>query len=61
MPRLKTYDLFICHAWRYDDDYTRLVKFLRAAVLCTIRWTPATPGVSVARLIARFDRRASSS
>ena len=33
MPRLKTYDLFICHAWRYDDDYTRLVKLLRAAPL----------------------------
>ena len=33
MPRLKTYDLFICHAWRYDDDYHRLVTLLEAAPL----------------------------
>ena len=31
MPRLKTYDLFVIHAWRYDDDYDRLVKLLRKA------------------------------
>ena len=36
MPRLKTYDLFICHAWRYDDDYRRLVNLLEAAPL--FRW-----------------------
>ncbi|MYC07797.1 MAG: nuclease [Chloroflexi bacterium] len=28
MPSLKTYDLFISHAWTYDDDYYRLVQFL---------------------------------
>ena len=33
MPRLKTYDLFISHAWRYDDDYKRLVSLLQAAQL----------------------------
>lgn len=33
MPHLKTYDLFISHAWRYDDDYRRLVKLLRDASL----------------------------
>jgi hypothetical protein len=31
MPPLKTYDLFISHAWQYDDDYYRLVEFLREA------------------------------
>ena len=31
MPRLKSYDLFISHAWRYDDDYNRIVNFLEAA------------------------------
>ncbi|MYB77114.1 MAG: nuclease [Chloroflexi bacterium] len=31
MPPLKTYDLFISHAWRYDDDYYRIVNFLEAA------------------------------
>lgn len=33
MPSLKTYDLFISHAWRYDDDYDRLVNLLRIAPL----------------------------
>ena len=33
MPRLKTYGLFISHAWRYDDDYNRLVNLLRVAPL----------------------------
>lgn len=28
MPNLKTYDIFISHAWRYSDDYNRLVKLL---------------------------------
>lgn len=31
MPTLKTYDLFISHAWTYDDDYHRLVQFLDEA------------------------------
>ena len=31
MPSLKTYDLFISHAWTYDDDYYRLVQFLKDA------------------------------
>ncbi len=31
MPSLKTYDLFISHAWQYDDDYYRIVKFLKEA------------------------------
>lgn len=33
MPRLKTYDLFITHAWRHDGDYNRLVNLLLAAPL----------------------------
>lgn len=31
MPLLKTYDLFISHAWRYNDDYYSLVSLLNAA------------------------------
>lgn len=31
MPTLKTYDLFISHAWLYGDDYTRLVNLLSKA------------------------------
>lgn len=31
MPYLKTYDLFISHAWDYNDEYYRLVRFLHEA------------------------------
>lgn len=31
MPQLKTYDLFISHAWKYNDDYDRLVEMLKSA------------------------------
>lgn len=31
MPNLRNYNLFISHAWDYNDDYYRLVKFLDAA------------------------------
>lgn len=31
MPALKTYDLFISHAWAYNDDYYRLVELLKKA------------------------------
>lgn len=31
MPSLKTYDLFISHAWRYNDDYYKLVNMLNNA------------------------------
>lgn len=31
MPALKTYDLFISHAWKYGEDYDRLVKLLNSA------------------------------
>ena len=31
MPSLRTYNLFISHAWSYDDDYFRLVNFLESA------------------------------
>lgn len=33
MPELKTYDLFISHAWKYDDDYYRLETMLKEALL----------------------------
>ena len=31
MPTLKTYRLFISHAWTYGDEYQRLVNLLDAA------------------------------
>ena len=31
MPALKTYDLFISHAWTHNAEYDRLVKMLNAA------------------------------
>ncbi len=31
MPALKTYDLFISHAWTYNAEYHRLVEMLRSA------------------------------
>jgi Thoeris protein ThsB, TIR-like domain len=31
MPELKTYDLFISHAWKYHEDYDRLVEMLNNA------------------------------
>ena len=31
MPALKTYDLFISHAWKYNEDYYRLVGMLNNA------------------------------
>lgn len=31
MPLLKTYDLFISHAWRYGDEYNRLTNMLDSA------------------------------
>lgn len=31
MPSLKTYDLFISHAWKYGDDYDRLISMLSKA------------------------------
>ena len=37
MPTLKTYDLFISHAWKYGDDYNRLVDLLDKAPYFTYR------------------------
>jgi hypothetical protein len=31
MPDLKTYDLFISHAWKYADDYNDVVTMLKDA------------------------------
>ena len=33
MPALKTYDLFISHAWNYNADYYKLESFLNKAPL----------------------------
>lgn len=37
MPSLKTYDIFISHAWRYGDDYDRLIKMLNNVFLFDYR------------------------
>lgn len=37
MPTLKTYDLFISHAWKYSEDYYRLINMLKEAPLFTMR------------------------
>ena len=31
MPQLKTYDIFISHAWGHHSDYYRIVNFLNGA------------------------------
>lgn len=31
MPKLYDYRIFISHAWKYGDDYNRLIKLLDAA------------------------------
>ena len=31
MPELKTYGLFLSHAWQYNDDYYRLENLLQSA------------------------------
>ena len=31
MPKLKTYNLFISHSWRYSENYERLVSLLDEA------------------------------
>jgi len=31
MPALRTYNIFISHAWEYHDDYYRLEEFLKEA------------------------------
>jgi hypothetical protein len=36
MPILRTYRVFISHAWNYSDDYRRIVQFLNEAP--NFRW-----------------------
>lgn len=66
MPSLKTYDLFISHAWNYDDDYNRIVKMLKEApnfswrnYSCP-RWDPAVDPkqkYSKAALLEALDKQ----
>lgn len=32
MPYLRNYDIFVSHAWRYNDDYYRLMGLLNTAL-----------------------------
>ena len=43
MPYLKTYDLFISHAWKYVDEYDRFITLLDAAPNFTYRNYSAPP------------------
>ncbi len=62
MPALKTYDLFISHAWTYDDDYYGLVQFLDNANLFKYR-NYSVPqhdpldANNASRLMAALDRQ----
>ena len=42
MPELKTYDLFISHAWKHHDDYDHLEEMLKNAPLFKWRNYSAT-------------------
>ena len=62
MPYLKTYDMFISHAWRYNDEYYRLVNLLRSAIY--FRWRNYSvpehdplDAYSTPRLKAALDRQ----
>ena len=37
MPALKTYDIFISHAWAYGEQYDRLIRLLNSAPFFTYR------------------------
>lgn len=37
MPLLKTYDLFISHAWKYNEQYYKVVEMLNSAPLFNYR------------------------
>ncbi|MGG1254165.1 TIR domain-containing protein [Brevibacillus agri] len=37
MPLLKTYDLFISHAWKYNEQYYKIVEMLDNAPLFNFR------------------------
>ena len=62
MPALKTYVLFISHAWTYDDDYHRLLQFLDEANWFNYR-NYSVPqhdpldANSASRLMAALDRQ----
>ena len=43
MPYLKTYDLFISHAWKYGEDYERLIALLNSALFFHFRNYSAPP------------------
>lgn len=43
MPLLKTYDLFISHAWKYEGDYDHLVALLENAPFFKFRNYSAPP------------------
>ena len=36
MQKLRTYQVFVSHAWDYSEDYYRVVNFLRTAP--NFRW-----------------------
>lgn len=62
MPTLKTYDLFISHAWTYSDEYHRLVGMLNEAPYFywrnySVPDHDALPARTTAALLAGLDRQ----
>lgn len=66
MPALKTYHLFISHAWKYGDQYERLIRLLDHAPRFIYRdhsapeddpLIPAGKAVSNRRITKAIERR----
>lgn len=49
MPELKTYDLFISHAWKYGDEYCNLIYLLDKAPCFSYRNYSPPPARSTER------------
>lgn len=52
MPELKTYDLFISHAWKYGDEYCNLIYLLDKAPCFSYRNYSPPPSRSPERVLS---------
>jgi hypothetical protein len=57
MPSLKTYDLFVSHAWTYGDEYTRLITLLNSANNFQYRNYSAPQDRPIAPLGQRLEKK----
>jgi hypothetical protein len=60
MPVLRTYNIFITHSWKYDDDYVRLVNLINAAPFFSwknysVPWNDPLAGGSKQKLANEID------